>query len=71
MGWLILVIIFSALLALIRVSFSSDHEKDLEILILRQQLNILQRKRNQSVKPDRGDKLILSVLASSLKHISD
>ena len=71
MGWFILANIVLALLALIRVSFSSDPEKDLEILILRQQLNILQRKCNQSVKPDRVDKLILSVLASRLKLISD
>jgi putative transposase len=71
MGWFILANIFSALLALIRVSFSSDHEKDLEILILRQQLIILERKRNRSVEPDRADKMILSILAARLKHMSD
>jgi len=41
--------------------------KDLEILVLRQQLNILQRKHNQTVKPDRVDKMILSVLVVRLK----
>jgi hypothetical protein len=70
MGWFSLANIFSALLALIRISFSSDPEKDLEIVILRQQMNILQRKHDQTVKPDRVDKMILSVLAGSLKLIT-
>ena len=47
----------------------TDPEKDLEILILRQQMNILQRKHDQTVKPDRVDKMILSVLAARLKLI--
>lgn len=38
---------------------------------LRQQLIILERKCNQAVKPDRADKMILSVLAARLKHMSD
>jgi len=70
MGWFILANIFSALLALIRISFSSDPEKYLEILILRQQMNILKRKHDQTVKPDHVDKMILSVLAARLKLIS-
>jgi len=70
MGWFILANIFSALLALIRISFSSDPEKDLEILIVRQQMNLLRRKQDQTVKPDRVDKLILSVLAARWKLIS-
>jgi hypothetical protein len=71
MGWFILANIFSALLTLIRISFRSDLEKDLEILILGQQLHILQRKRNQTVKPDRVDKMILGVFAAKLKLISE
>ena len=41
MDWFIVANIFSALLALIKVRALPDQEKDLEILILRQQLNIL------------------------------
>ncbi len=70
MGWFMLANIFSALLALIRISFSSDPEKDLEILIVRQQMNLLRRKQDQTVKPDRVDKMILSVLAARWKLIS-
>lgn len=41
MSWFILMNIFSVLLAFIRIGRLSDHKKDLEILILRQQLNPL------------------------------
>jgi putative transposase len=70
MGWFILANVFSTLLTLIRISVNSDPEKDLEILILRQQLNILQRKHDHTIKPDCVEKLILSVLAARLKLIS-
>ena len=43
MAWLILSQMFSTLLTLLRLGRTSDKDKDLEILILRQQLNILQR----------------------------
>ena len=43
MAWFILSQMFSTLLTLLRLGHTSDKEKDLEILILRQQLNILQR----------------------------
>lgn len=41
MSWFILMNIFSVLLAFIQIGRLSDHKKDLEILILRQQLNPL------------------------------
>ena len=69
MGWHILANIFTIFLTLFRLNFRSDREKDLEILILRQQLNILQRKHNQIVRPERVDRVILSVLTVRLKHI--
>ena len=43
MAWFILSQMFSTLLTLLRLGRTSDKDKDLEILILRQQLNILQR----------------------------
>jgi hypothetical protein len=44
MGWFILKHIFSTILSIINITRLSNQEKDLEILILRQQLSILQRK---------------------------
>jgi len=71
MGWFILTNIFSTLLALFRIRSLSNHEKDIEILILRKQLSILQRKLDKPIKPNRADKMILAVLAVRLKRISN
>jgi hypothetical protein len=46
-GWYIPANIFKIFLTSFHLSIRSDREKYLEILILRQQLNILQRKHNQ------------------------
>jgi putative transposase len=70
MRWYILANIFKVFLTLFRLGFHSDQEKDLEILLLRHQLNILERKRNQIVRADRVDRMLLSVLADRLKLIS-
>ena len=43
MGWFILAQLFSILITIVRISRLSEQEKDLEILVLRQQLAILQR----------------------------
>jgi len=43
MGWFILKHIFSTILSIINIARLSNQEKDLEILILRQQLSVLQR----------------------------
>jgi len=68
MGWFILKHIFSILLAIVNVRRLSDQEKDLEILILRQQLSILQRKHKHPIKPSRVEKLTLGVLATKFKR---
>ena len=70
MGWFILGHIFSTILAIITIRRSSSQEKDLEILILRQQLSILQRKLNSPIKPNRVEKITLAVLTAALKRIS-
>ena len=45
----------------------SDSEKDLEILILRHQLDILERQQQRSLRPNRAEKLILAVLTARLR----
>ena len=60
--------IFLALLELIRISRMSDHDKDLEILVLRYQLGIADRRLNRTLKPDKSEKLALSVLVHRLKQ---
>ena len=70
MGWFILKHIFSTIFALVTIGRLSSQEKDLEILILRQQLLILQRKFNAPIKPSCVEKITLSVLTAALKRIS-
>ena len=67
MRWYILANIFKVFLTLFRLGFHSDQEKDQEILLLRHQLNILEPKRNQIVRADCVDRMLLSVLADRLK----
>jgi putative transposase len=70
MGWFILKHIFSTIFSFINIRRLSDQDKDLEILILRQQLSILQRKLNHPIRPSRVEKLTLAVLTTQLKSIS-
>jgi hypothetical protein len=64
MGWFILAQMFTILIAIVSLGRLSKREKDLEILVLRQQLAILKRKQGQPVKPNRAEKMILAVLAT-------
>jgi len=66
--WFIIAKSFSLWLDCIRLGRKSSTEKDLEILILRHQLSILERKYHKVVRPSRGEKLILAVLVNQLKR---
>lgn len=59
--------LLSALIDLLRLTRLSTEDKDLEILILRQQLDVLARKHNQAIKPSRHEKWTIAVLAAALK----
>ncbi|HSH77975.1 MAG TPA: integrase core domain-containing protein [Herpetosiphonaceae bacterium] len=69
MIYFILARIFSCLLDLFAIMWRSDHEKDLEILLLRQQLRILQRKRPCPPRISRWEKLALAVLVAKLTAV--
>ena len=58
--------IFSLVLGLITLARRSEDEKDVEILLLRQQLRILQRKHPHPPRISRGEKLALVVLGGKL-----
>lgn len=70
MGWFILNHIFSTILSIINITRLSNQEKDLEILILRRQLSILQRKHNSPIKPHPVEKITLAVLTARLKRLT-
>jgi len=70
MGWFILIHVFTPLMAIVSIGRLSEQEKDLEILVLRQQLAILQRKCDKPVKPSRIEKMTLAVLVAKLKQVA-
>ena len=70
MGWFILNHIFVTIFSFMTIGRLSDKEKDLEILVLRQQLAILQRKHKQPIRLSRVEKLTLGVLTTKYKQIS-
>lgn len=68
MIWFIIAKSFSIWLDWLQLGRRSATEKDLEILILRHQLSILERKYHKVVRPSRSEKLILAVLVNQLKQ---
>ena len=57
----------SALVDWFRIGRRNDHEKDLEILILRRQLGIAERKLHKPVRASRVERLTLAVLTTKLR----
>ena len=70
MIWFLVLQFFSMVLTLLRLGRTSDTDKDLEILILRQQLGILQRQQDKPIKPNRAEKLTLAVPRNSLQWLN-
>ena len=70
MLFFLLTRLLTTLIDLLRIARLSSDDKDLEILILRQQLDILARKQTQAVRPNRREKWTLAVLTASLKRRS-
>jgi len=66
MTFFLLAHTFSVLLELIWLGQRAEHDKDIEILLLRQQLRILQRKQQHPPRISRWEKLTLLVLARKL-----
>jgi len=71
MAWFIITHVFTTLLELVGIGRLSEREKDLEILILRHQLDILERKQKTPIKPNNTEKMTLAVLTNKLKQITN
>ena len=67
MAWLIITHLVSTVLEWFRVGRLSEQEKDLEILLLRQQLIMMERHLNKPVRPSRSEKLNLAVITTKFK----
>lgn len=70
MIWFMLMQVFSTLLQIVLLRRQSEREKDLEILLLRRQLAILERYHAKRLQISRVDKLSLTVLTTQLQSIS-
>ena len=71
MLWFILAQIFSTLISLIQISRMTESEKDLEIMVLRYQLGIAERKMQKPVRANRAERMTLAVLAAKLKRLTN
>ncbi|NDJ75916.1 MAG: hypothetical protein GYB65_06630 [Chloroflexi bacterium] len=67
MIWFMVFQVVSTLVELVRLGRQSASEKDLEILLLRRQLAIYERKQAQPMRLSRSEKLPLVVLGTKLK----
>lgn len=67
MIWFIITLLFSTLLDFISLGRLTDQEKDLEIIILRHQLDIMVRTQKKPVKPSQAEKLALAALTTKPK----
>ena len=70
MSWFVVMHLFSTLLDWIRIRQLTDQEKDLEILVLRQQLRISERKLQKPIRATRAERLTLAVAINKLKPVS-
>ena len=62
---------FASILDLFTVRQGSEAEKDIQILLLRQQVRVLQRKARQPKRFSRFEKTLLAVLVARMKPITD
>lgn len=69
MLWFAVMHVFSTLLDWLRIGHLSEREKDLELLLLRHQLVILEQHATRPQRVSRAEKLTLTVIAIKLKAI--
>jgi transposase InsO family protein len=70
MIWFIVMHLFSTLLDWVRIGQLTEQEKDLEILLLRQQLGIAQRKLHKPVRSSRVERLTVAVVTTKLRSVT-
>ena len=68
MIWCLLAQIVSTLLELVLLHHQTERHKDLQILLLRRQLDLVTRKLDQPPPISRAEKFILALLAFKLKR---
>ncbi len=70
MVWFVLLHLLGFVVDLLTTTRRTDRDKDVEILLLRHQLRLLQRERPQPPRLSRWEKLTLAVLTAKLTHLT-
>src|SRR5215210_923492 len=70
MLWFLLLHLVTFLVDLVTVTRHTDRDKDVEILLLRHQLRLVQRERPRPPRLSRWEKLTLAVLTTKLTHLT-
>jgi hypothetical protein len=68
MIWFLVAQTFSTLISLIQIGRKTESDKDLEIMVLRYQLDIVERKMKKPVRVNEAERMTLAVLAGRLKN---
>jgi hypothetical protein len=66
MIWWVVMQVLSTLIEWIRIGRLSEQEKDLEILVLRKQLAIVEQQLDKLVRLSRAERLTLAVISAKL-----
>ena len=69
MIWFLISQVFSLLVLLISIGRKSDQEKDLEILVLHHQLDVILRTKQAPLKSSRAERMTLAVLTTKLRKL--
>src|SRR3712207_2689591 len=70
MVWFVLLHLLAFVVELLTATHRADQDKDVEILLLRHQLLLVQRERPQPLRLSRWEKLTLAVLAAKLARLT-
>jgi putative transposase len=70
MVWSILLHLLGFIVDLLTATHRADQDKDVEILLLRHQLRLVQRERRQPLRLSRWEKLTLAVLTAKLARLT-
>jgi hypothetical protein len=67
MLWSLIAQIVQVILDVLSLHLVTDPDKDLELLVLRQQIRVLERRVSQPVHPSRVEKLVLTLTALQIR----
>jgi len=67
MLWFMIGQVIQVVMDVLSLHLIADRDKDLEVLVLRQQIRILERRVGKQVRPSRIEKLLLALSALQIK----